>query len=55
MQLDDGEKELKTNGKSADWVKFMFSLPFDTIPGKNFLIAAAIFICLPKFFRELLK
>src|SRR6187401_1555122 len=30
---DDREKELNQMTNSADWVKFMFSLPFDTTPG----------------------
>jgi CubicO group peptidase (beta-lactamase class C family) len=33
---NQGEKELNQMVKTPDWVKFMFSLPFDTVPGQKF-------------------
>jgi CubicO group peptidase (beta-lactamase class C family) len=51
----DGEKELRQMVKSADWVKFMFSLPFDTIPGQKFSYCSGNFYLLAEILQRTTK
>lgn len=51
----DGEKELKQMVKSANWVKFMFSLPFDTIPGQVFSYCSGNYYLLSELLQRCTK
>lgn len=52
---NDGEKELNQMVKSADWVEFMFSLPFDTIPGQKFSYCSGNFYLLAEILQRATK
>jgi CubicO group peptidase (beta-lactamase class C family) len=52
---DDGEKELNQMTNSADWVKFMFSLPFDTMPGQKFSYCSGNFYLLAEILQRTTK
>jgi len=52
---DDGEKELNQMTNSADWVKFMFSLPFDRMPGQKFSYCSGNFYLLAEILQRSTK
>jgi CubicO group peptidase (beta-lactamase class C family) len=52
---DNGEKELSDMRKSADWVKFMFTLPFSTMPGQNFSYCSGNFYLLAEILQRTTK
>ena len=52
---DDGEKELNQMTNSADWVKFMFSLPFDAMPGQKFSYCSGNFYLLAEILQRTTK
>ena len=52
---NDGEKELMQMRNSDDWVKFMFSLPFETIPGKKFSYCSGNFYLLAEILQRATK
>jgi len=52
---DDGEKELSQMRNSADWVKFMFNLSFDTMPGKRFSYCSGNFYLLAEILQRTTK
>jgi len=52
---DDGEKELNQMTNSADWVKFMFSLPFYTMPGQKFSYCSGNFYLLAEILQRTTK
>ena len=52
---DDGENELNQMTNSADWVKFMFSLPFDTTPGQKFSYCSGNFYLLSEILQRTTK
>jgi len=52
---NDGEKELKQMNESADWVKFMFSLPFETKPGEKFSYCSGNFYLLAEILQRTTK
>jgi CubicO group peptidase (beta-lactamase class C family) len=52
---NDGEKELKQMRNSEDWVKFMFSLPFETMPGKKFSYCSGNFYLLAEILQRATK
>ena len=52
---NNGEKELKQMNESEDWVRFMFSLPFETIPGKKFSYCSGNFYLLAEILQRTTK
>lgn len=52
---NDGEKELRQMVKSADWVKFMFNLPFETTPGQKFSYCSGNFYLLAEILQRTTK
>ena len=52
---DNGEKELQQMNKSQDWVKFMFSLPFESIPGTKFSYCSGNFYLLAEILQRTTK
>ncbi len=52
---DDAEKELNQMTRSADWLKFMFSLPFDTMPGQKFSYCSGNFYLLAEILQRTTK
>lgn len=52
---DDGEKELTQMRNSNDWVKFMFSLPFDRMPGQKFSYCSGNFYLLAEILQRTTK
>ena len=52
---DDGEKELNQMTNSADWVKFMFGLPFDRMPGQKFSYCSGNFYLLAEILQRTTK
>ena len=52
---NDGEKELNQMTNCADWVKFMFSLPFDTLPGQKFSYCSGNFYLLAEILQRTTK
>ena len=48
---NDGEKELNQMTNSADWVNFMFSLPFDRMPGQKFSYCSGNFYLLAEILQ----
>jgi CubicO group peptidase (beta-lactamase class C family) len=52
---DDGEKELNQMTNSADWVKFMFSLPFNIMPGQKFSYCSGNFYLLAEILQRTTK
>jgi CubicO group peptidase (beta-lactamase class C family) len=52
---DDGEKELNQMTNSADWVRFMFNLPFDTMPGQKFSYCSGNFYLLAEILQRTTK
>ena len=51
----NGEKELQQMNKSQDWVKFMFSLPFKSIPGEKFSYCSGNFYLLAEILQRTTK
>ena len=52
---DDGEKELNQMTNSVDWVKFMFSLPFNKLPGQKFSYCSGNFYLLAEILQRTTK
>ena len=52
---NQGEKELNQMIKTQDWVKFMFSLPFDTVPGQKFSYCSGNFYLLAEILHRTTK
>ena len=52
---DNGEKELQQMNNSQDWVKFMFSLPFESIPGDKFSYCSGNFYLLAEILQRTTK
>jgi len=52
---DDGEKELNQMIRSADWVKFMFSLSFESMPGQKFSYCSGNFYLLGEILQRTTK
>ena len=52
---DDGEKELNQMTNSADWVKFMFGLPFNKMPGQKFSYCSGNFYLLAEILQRTTK
>ena len=52
---NDGEKELNQMTNCADWVTFMFSLPFDTLPGQKFSYCSGNFYLLAEILQRTTK
>jgi CubicO group peptidase (beta-lactamase class C family) len=48
----NGEKELQQMNKSQDWIKFMFSLPFESIPGDKFSYCSGNFYLLAEILQR---
>ena len=51
----NGEKELQQMNKSQDWVKFMFNLPFESIPGDEFSYCSGNFYLLAEILQRTTK
>lgn len=52
---NDGEKELNQMTNSADWVQFMFNLPFDVMPGQKFSYCSGNFYLLAEILQRTTK
>ena len=52
---DNGEKELNQMRNSADWVKFMFSLPFEAMPGQKFSYCSGNFYLLAEILQRVTR
>ena len=52
---NDGEKELKQMIESADWVKFMFSLPLETMHGQKFSYCSGNYYLLAEILQRTTK
>jgi len=52
---DDGENELNQMQHSTDWVKYMFSLPFETVPGEKFSYCSGNFYLLAEILQKASK
>jgi len=52
---NQAEKELNQMTKSIDWVKFMFSLPFETLPGQQFSYCSGNFYLLAEILQRATK
>jgi CubicO group peptidase (beta-lactamase class C family) len=52
---DDNEKELEQMQQSADWVSFMFSLPFYSEPGERFSYCSGNFYLLAEILQRTTK
>ena len=52
---NDGEKELNQMIQSTDWVKFMFSLPFESMPGEKFSYCSGNFYLLGEILQRTTK
>jgi CubicO group peptidase (beta-lactamase class C family) len=52
---NEAEKELNQMIKSKDWVKFMFSLPFATMPGQQFSYCSSNFYLLAEILQRTTK
>jgi CubicO group peptidase (beta-lactamase class C family) len=48
----NGEKELQQMNNSQDWVKFMFSLPFESVPGTKFSYCSGNFYLLAEILQR---
>lgn len=51
----NGEKELKQMNNSGDWVRFMFDLPFRSLPGRNFSYCSGNFYLLAEILQRTTK
>jgi CubicO group peptidase (beta-lactamase class C family) len=52
---NDGERELNQMRESDDWVKFMFSLPFETKPGEKFSYCSGNYYLLAEILQRTSK
>jgi CubicO group peptidase (beta-lactamase class C family) len=52
---DDGEKELNQMIQSIDWVQYMFSLPFESMPGQKFSYCSGNYYLLGEILQRTTK
>jgi CubicO group peptidase (beta-lactamase class C family) len=52
---NDGEKELEQMQEKADWVEFMFTLPFSSAPGERFSYCSGNFYLLAEILQRTTK
>jgi CubicO group peptidase (beta-lactamase class C family) len=53
--LYNGEQELKQMNNSEDWVKYMFDLPFEALPGSKFSYCSGNFYLLAEILQRTTK